>query len=204
MPPQSAQIVPPAQFSIVRGVPAYGIVNSDVHLVRARAHTRASESASMGRSRQRAFTLIELLVIVGIIAMLIAMLLPVLAKANEHARRTQCASNLRQCSTGLFLYANENRGRLPPARRDVDFATHCAWLSNFTFDAVTRHTGHTDVWACPNRPDASNLPAHALDLGLPDFGWQIGYLYLGGAEGTPWFGDPPPSPYITAWKSPQR
>jgi prepilin-type N-terminal cleavage/methylation domain-containing protein len=156
----------------------------------------------MRRRRPRAFTLIELLVVVGVIAVLIAMLLPTLAKANEQARRTQCASNLRQCTLGLFMYANENRGRLPPAKRDVDGVTHCIWVSNLTYDSVVRFTGSGRVWTCPNREDITGVPVHSTDMGLADYGWVIGYLYLGGAEGTPWWTDPPWN--AVPWKSPQR
>jgi prepilin-type N-terminal cleavage/methylation domain-containing protein len=65
------------------------------------------------RARQ-AFTLVELLVVIGVIALLIAMLLPSLKKARESAVRTTCASNLRQIHGAVVMYANENRGWLPP------------------------------------------------------------------------------------------
>ena len=45
---------------------------------------------------------------------LIALLLPSLGRARETAQRVKCASNLKQIGMGVFLYANENRGQLPP------------------------------------------------------------------------------------------
>lgn len=65
-------------------------------------------------SRRRAFTLIELLTVIAIIGILAAIIIPVTAKVRESARRTDCASNLRQIGSALFLYAADNGNKLPP------------------------------------------------------------------------------------------
>src|SRR5688500_5349081 len=67
----------------------------------------------MSRTRRlfrAAFTLVELLVVIGIIALLIGILMPVLGRARRAAYDAQCLSNLKQLSTAMIMYANENKG----------------------------------------------------------------------------------------------
>jgi prepilin-type N-terminal cleavage/methylation domain-containing protein len=61
----------------------------------------------------RGFTLIELLVVIAIIALLMAILLPALHRVKAQARRSKCASNLRQLVYALSVYAAEYSGKLP-------------------------------------------------------------------------------------------
>src|SRR4051812_36865250 len=67
----------------------------------------------MKRRRCSGFSIVELLVVIGIIALLISILLPAMRIARESAKRTQCASQLRQLGLAFQLYANANRGSLP-------------------------------------------------------------------------------------------
>ena len=150
------------------------------------------------RQSSQAFTLVELLVVIGIIAVLIGILLPVLSRANEHARRAHCGSNMRQCMIGLFMYANDNKNWLPSQKRDADGVQHSIWISRVTYDAVEQATGSGKVWTCPNLPGA--------DIDMPwkhdPYGWHVGYFYLGGATDTPWWPGLPSNEGL--WVSPRK
>ena len=54
---------------------------------------------------QRAFTLIELLVVIAIIGLLAAILFPVFGRTRENARRSNCASNMKQLGLAMVQYA---------------------------------------------------------------------------------------------------
>jgi len=59
------------------------------------------------------FTLIELLVVIAIIGILASLLLPVLGRARESARRTQCLNNNKSHGVALVLYADDNNNLYP-------------------------------------------------------------------------------------------
>lgn len=63
---------------------------------------------------RRGFTLVEMLVVIAIIAVLASILFPVFARARAAARRTRCASNLRQIGLALAMYADDCDGQGPP------------------------------------------------------------------------------------------
>lgn len=65
------------------------------------------------RPARAGFTLVELLTVIAVVGILAAILIPVVGSVRESARKTECASNLRQMGVSLRLYAADNRGFLP-------------------------------------------------------------------------------------------
>ncbi|MBN2212056.1 MAG: type II secretion system protein, partial [Sedimentisphaerales bacterium] len=96
--------------------------------------------------KSQGFTLIELLVVVSIIALLVSILLPALNKAREAAKIAVCASNESQIIKGLFIYATDNEGRLPPVYLGP-------WLMDIpyrTTDYIEESGGTKETMYCPS------------------------------------------------------
>jgi len=82
----------------------------------------ACHAKPKGRSKARsAFTLIELLAVIAIIALLAALLLPVLGNAMDAGRATACRNNLKQWASCVFIYVQENDGRLPSSSASTGY-----------------------------------------------------------------------------------
>jgi len=154
-------------------------------------------------SGKEAFTLIELLVVIAILSILVGLLLPTLAGAREKARRTACRGNLRQFTIALQLYGQDHRGALltgnhdpgTPRRRQVE-EEHTPMLSHPNRELLRQAGGGERFVTCPGM--GANFATNGWTE--REFGWVIGYHYLGGRFGTPW---PKLGEATAEWTSPQ-
>lgn len=91
------------------------------------------------------FTLIELLVVIAIISILAAILFPVLAQARARARQTQCASNARQLSLGVLMYAQDYDETLPPVAYEDAGSNDVLWTA-----MLAPYLKNTQINRCPD------------------------------------------------------
>ncbi len=89
-------------------------------------------SVSHPPGRRTGFTLIELLVVIAIIAILAAILFPVFQSVRENARRTTCASNLKQIGLGLIQYLQDSEETYPPTVTEREGPLDATENSNVT------------------------------------------------------------------------
>jgi prepilin-type N-terminal cleavage/methylation domain-containing protein/prepilin-type processing-associated H-X9-DG protein len=121
------------------------------------------------RRSRKGFTLIELLVVIAIIAILAAILFPVFARARENARRTSCASNMKQIGLGLMQYSQDYDEGLPCPRLADDASTN---YGRYWHGPIFPYVKSAQLFTCPsNTEGAARIvePANQTGPNLPAF-----------------------------------
>jgi prepilin-type N-terminal cleavage/methylation domain-containing protein len=90
---------------------------------------------------RRGFTLVELLVVMAIIAVLMSLLLPAVQAARETARRTNCASNMRQIGIACLTY--ESARKLMPSGGEGNYQVPSTGMPTTLGGATVVYTGGT-------------------------------------------------------------
>lgn len=78
-------------------------------------------------ARSAAFTLIELLTVIAIIGILAAIIIPAVNGVRNSAKKSMCASNVRQWTQAVLLYANEHKGAYALRATANDGSTNAYW-----------------------------------------------------------------------------
>ena len=116
----------------------------------------------MIRKTTKGFTLIELLVVIAIIALLLSIIMPALGKVKAGAKKTVCATNIRQNGQAFNLYASDNDGELYVAPSTSNVPT---WASFYSWGGITMDF---DYLYLPSRYNISTKPyERALNIYLP-------------------------------------
>lgn len=120
--------------------------------------------------RTKAFTLIELLVTIAVIAILSAILFPVFARVRENARRTSCASNLKQAGLGILMYVQDYDEKYPLSFStttqtvpDGQSMQSTGWVWQ---QIIYPYTKNTQLYICPSssRPENASIGNYGANV----------------------------------------
>jgi type II secretion system protein G len=133
------------------------------------------------RKSNRGFTLIELLVVMAIIIILAGLLMPALGRAREQARKTTCASNLKQIGAALEMYTADNNEKYPPANGlQAALMASPTYIDDSQVFSCPSSTATTSVYQYGYLPSAGTASKAVIITCQGHAGTGGVYLYKGG------------------------
>ncbi|HEX8834432.1 MAG TPA: DUF1559 domain-containing protein [Abditibacteriaceae bacterium] len=99
---------------------------------------RRPAGGSSKQATRPGFTLIELLVVIAIIAILASILFPVFARARENARKSSCASNLKNLALGWQMYTQDYDETAPGPMYTRADGARVRWFGGWDGSSVFR------------------------------------------------------------------
>jgi prepilin-type N-terminal cleavage/methylation domain-containing protein len=129
---------------------------------------------------RRGFSLVELLVVIGIIAVLVAILLPALGRARAQAQSVACSSNQRQVAIAILMYANDNKGVLPPYgcmlnNPSNELGGNYWWQLTAKYISKTGSQPGVNMLRCPSERDANRAATYGVNYGYTNVGGVFAY-----------------------------
>ncbi|MCS7253371.1 MAG: DUF1559 domain-containing protein [Armatimonadota bacterium] len=124
-----------------------------------RLQASGADRTSLNCQSENAFSLIELLIVVAVVSLLIGLLYPALVRAREQARKTACASNLRQIGLALMMYTADYDESFPnDGNPYLWWGRYWRWLLMPYLGLLQMHSGNPlkatsgapDVFLCPS------------------------------------------------------
>ena len=105
------------------------------------------------------FTLVEILVVIAIIGILAAILFPVFRSAREAAKRTSCASNMKQLGLAFQQYTKDYGDRYPyPGNYQGWKAPTASWVTSNKNEGVADDSPDPTTGEFPLKPGNNATP----------------------------------------------
>ena len=110
--------------------------------------------------KRKGFTWIEALVVIAIVAIGVAILLPPRHGSRENARRSSCASNLKQVGLAFLQYAQDADEKAPPISN-----ARGGWTR--LLSPYVKYVDSAAIFQCPSaRGDATGTTDYFYNAGL--------------------------------------
>ena len=129
---------------------------------------------------KKGFTLIELLVVIAIIGILAALLFPVVSKAMDSAKDTECISRMRQVGFAYVNEANDNDGEIGLFEGGTGAFEFRPYFRALTLLDIEGAKGSSaEIMSCPMAPDPAAIHWNTFGVNFLDID-ELNYVWKSG------------------------